>query len=120
MYIVPDNDRLVAKVRVMRADIDKISVGQKAVLRFTAFNQNETPQVIGQIANVSADALADPVSGALYYEAIIEIPESDAQSERFPLVPGMPVDAMLKTESRNVLSYLVKPLVDSISRTFRE
>ncbi len=120
MYIVPENDRLVAKVRVMRADIDKISVGQKAILRFTAFNQNETPQVIGKIANVSADALADPVSGVLYYEAVIEIPESAAHSERFPLVPGMPVDAMLKTETRNVLSYLVKPLTDSISRTFRE
>ena len=120
MYIVPENDRLVAKVRVMRADIDKIAVGQKAILRFTAFNQNETPQVIGQIANVSADTLTDPVSGVLYYEAVIEIPESAAHSERFPLVPGMPVDAMLKTETRNVLSYLVKPLADSISRTFRE
>jgi hypothetical protein len=32
----------------------------------------------------------------------------------------MPVEVMLRSESRNVRSYLVKPLMDSVSRTFRE
>lgn len=120
MYIVPENDRLIARVRISPADIDKISVGQRAVLRFSAFNQDTTPTFDGRVINVSADAFADETTGAAFYEAQIEIPDEALSSRRFTLVPGMPVEASLTTESRNVLSYLVKPLTDSLSRTFRE
>ena len=120
MYIVPENDRLIAKVRVSPIDIDKISVGQPAVLRFSAFNKDETPTFTGAVINVSADAIVDENTGATFYEAMVEIPEDALASSKFQLVPGMPVEASLRTESRNVLSYLVKPLMDSVSRTFRE
>ncbi|MEQ9506352.1 MAG: HlyD family type I secretion periplasmic adaptor subunit [Hyphomonas sp.] len=120
MYIVPENDRLVAKVRISPADIDKISVGQPAQLRFSAFNQDETPQFAGTVISVSADAIIDEATGAPYFEAMVEIPDEALASSKFQLLPGMPVEAMLRTESRNVLSYLVKPLTDSVSRTFRE
>ena len=36
------------------------------------------------------------------------------------LVPGMPVEAFVKTSERTVMSYLMKPLSDQISRAFRE
>ena len=120
MYIVPENDRLIAKVRISPADIDKISVGQSARLRFSAFNQDETPQVDGTVTAVSADAITEEATGATFYEVMIEIPEDALASNGFQLLPGMPVEASLTTESRNVLSYLVKPLTDSVSRTFRE
>ncbi len=120
MYIVPENDRLIARVRISPADIDEISVGQRAVLRFSAFNQDTTPTFEGTVIKVSADAFADEATGATFYEAQIEIPEAALGSSRFTLLPGMPVEASLTTESRNVLSYLVKPLTDSLSRTFRE
>jgi HlyD family type I secretion membrane fusion protein len=120
MYIVPENDRLIAKVRISPADIDKISVGQSARLRFSAFNQDETPQVDGTVTAVSADAITEEATGAAFYEVMIEIPEDALASTGFQLLPGMPVEASLTTESRNVLSYLVKPLTDSVSRTFRE
>lgn len=120
MYIVPENDRLIARVRISPADIDEISIGQRAVLRFSAFNQDTTPTFEGTVIKVSADAFADEASGATFYEAQIEIPDAALASSRFTLLPGMPVEASLTTESRSVLSYLVKPLSDSLSRTFRE
>ena len=36
------------------------------------------------------------------------------------LVPGMPVEAFVKTGDRTVISYLMKPLSDQINRAFRE
>jgi HlyD family type I secretion membrane fusion protein len=120
MYIVPENDRLVAKVRISPMDIDKISVGQPAVLRFSAFNKDETPHFTGSVVSVSADAIVDEASGLTYYEATVAIPDEALSSSKFQLLPGMPVEASLRTESRNVLSYLIKPLTDSVSRTFRE
>jgi HlyD family secretion protein len=49
-----------------------------------------------------------------------EIPDEALAASSFQLLPGMQAEVMLRTESRNVLSYLVKPLTDSVSRTFRE
>ncbi|KCZ89240.1 HlyD family type I secretion periplasmic adaptor subunit [Hyphomonas jannaschiana] len=120
MYVVPEDDRLVAKLRVNPVDIDKIAVGQTASLHFSAFDRNETPRYDGEVLKVSADALIDPNSGIAYYEVIASIPDEALASEDFPIVPGMPVDASLHTTRRTVISYLIKPLVDSVSRTFRE
>ena len=36
------------------------------------------------------------------------------------LQPDMPVEAFVKTGDRKVISYLVKPLSDQITRAFRE
>ncbi len=120
MYIVPEGDPLVARVRISPADIDKITIGQSARLLFTAFNQDQTPRVDGTVTKVSADAFADEATGMTYYEATITIPVDAMKGTKFTLVPGMPVDAQLRTGKRSVLSYLVKPLTDSMSRTFRE
>jgi len=120
MYVVPEGDRLVAKVRVRPTDIDKIAVGQTATLHFSAFDRNETPSYDGKVQKVSADALTDPNSGMTYYEVILSIPDEALESTDFPIVPGMPVDASLHTDKRTILSYLVKPLTDSVTRTFRD
>jgi HlyD family secretion protein len=36
------------------------------------------------------------------------------------LVPGMPVEAFIKTGERRVISYLMKPLADQMQRALRE
>ena len=120
MHIVPENDPLIARVRISPSDIDKVSPGNEAVLRFPAFSANVTPEVFGTVIKVSADALQDPVSGQFFFEADVAIPDDRLANQSFALVPGMPVDASLKTESRTVLSYLLKPLGDAMSKTFRE
>ncbi len=120
MHIVPENDPLIARVRISPSDIDKVSPGNEAVLRFPAFSANVTPEVFGTVIKVSADALQDPVSGQFFFEADVAIPDDRLANQSFALVPGMPVDASVKTESRTVLSYLLKPLGDAMSKTFRE
>jgi hypothetical protein len=87
---------------------------------FLPSTRTRTPQVDGTVTAVSADAVTEEATGATFYEVMIEIPEDAHASTSFQFLPGMPVAASLKTESRNVLSYLVKPLTDSVSRTFRE
>lgn len=120
MHVIPENDSLVAIVRIAPQDIDKVSPGSLATLRFSAFSANETPETKGIVEKVSADALRDETSQAQYFEVIITIPDESMTSERFLLLPGMPVDVQVRTESRTVLSYLMKPLKDAMSETFRE
>lgn len=120
MFIVPEDSRLIAQVRIAPMDIDKITIGQAARLRFSAFSADATPEVEGSILKVSADALIDQATGIPYYEAVVEIPPERLAETKFRLVPGMPVDVLVQTESRSVLSYLFKPLGDAMSKTFRE
>jgi HlyD family secretion protein len=51
----------------------------------------------------------------------IAIPASEiARLKGLRIVPGMPVESFIQTSPRTVMSFLVKPLHDQISRAFRE
>jgi HlyD family secretion protein len=116
MEIVPEYDLLAADVRIGPNDIDQVTHGQTAYLRFPAFNQRTTPERTGIIDRVSPDLIVDKVTGAQYYEARIVLNDIN---ETFHLVPGMPVEAFLRTDERTIISYLTKPLFDSVARAFR-
>ncbi len=121
MLIVPAADQLVVEVRVQPQDIDNVRIGQKAVLRFPAFNTRTTPEIDGEVIRVSADVTQDAKTGLSYYTARIRIQED--QKERLKglrLVPGMPVESYTQIGERSVLSYLTKPLTDQIAKAWRE
>jgi len=121
MLIVPLSDKLVAEVKVLPQDIDQLWQGQTASLRFPAFNQRTTPEINGLVSRVSADITIDQRTGQNYYTARIAVSTNElAKLGDVKLVPGMPVEAFIKTGDRRVISYLVKPLHDQITRAFRE
>lgn len=121
MYIVPQTQPLLVSARVAAVDIDQIHVGQDAALRFTAFNQRLTPEVAGRVIAVSADVIRDEPSGPGYYRVdVAPVADGQAVLETLALVPGMPVEAFLKTGERTPLSYLTKPLTDYFGRAMRE
>lgn len=121
MLIVPEGDKLTAETRIMPQDIDQLWVGQPALLRFTAFNQRTTPEIRGAVTRIAADVSTDERSGQNYYTVRIGFAAEDfARLGVAKLAPGMPVEAMIKTSDRRVISYLMKPLSDQIARAFRE
>jgi HlyD family secretion protein len=121
MLIVPDNDALSVEAKISPADIDQISLGQTAVVRFSAFNQRTTPEVFGTVKLIAADLTEDQRSGAFYYLVrVIVPPEQIARLKGLKLIPGMPGEVFIQTGSRTLLSYMFKPLTDQITRTFRE
>ena len=119
MLIVPDQDKLVVEVRVSPQDIDQISLDQVAVLRFPSFNQRTTPEMNARIVRVAADTTQDARTGLPYYSVHIAL-AVDHPGTGIKLRPGMPVDAFIRTQQRTMISYLMKPLADQMSRTFRE
>jgi HlyD family secretion protein len=121
MMIVPEADALEVETRVNPQDIDQVHFGQKAVLRFPAFNQRTTPEIDGAVSYVSADLSTDTHSGVTFYKARVAIP-ADGLSRLgdVHLVPGMPVESFVQTTERTVISYLTKPLMDQVNRAFKE
>lgn len=122
LKLVPVQNRLIVEARIEPQDVDQIRLGDSAALRFSAFSQSTTPEILGTVTHLSADRTDDAQTGAAWYTVRLEV--SDAEKQRLgdglALLPGMPVDVFLQTEERTVLSYLVKPLADHLQRAFIE
>jgi HlyD family secretion protein len=121
MLIVPDGDSLAIEARVNPQDIEQVQLNQKAVLRFSAFNSATTPEIEGYVSRISADISSDQRTGQTYYTIRLSIPsEQLSRLGEVKLVPGMPVECFIQTGERTFLAYLLKPLRDQLTRTFRE
>lgn len=122
MFLIPQDRPLVITVQVPPIDIDEVYVGQNAVLRFSALDQRTTPELFGKVTKVSPDAFQDDASRMSYYRA--EILLNEGETDRLPanvtLIPGMPVEAFIRTQDRTPLAYLIKPLADYFAKAFRE
>jgi HlyD family type I secretion membrane fusion protein len=122
MFLVPQDRPLVIATQVQVVDIDQIFVGQDVTLRFSAFDQRRTPELQGRVTLLSADAFQNETSGLSFYRAEIEV--NDGEMGRLPpdmtLIPGMPVEAFVRTADRSPMDYLIKPLADYFTKAFRE
>ncbi|QOZ79670.1 HlyD family type I secretion periplasmic adaptor subunit [Bradyrhizobium sp. CCBAU 53351] len=121
MLIVPQADDLQVEAKVNPVDIDKLQIGQKTLLRLSAFNQRTTPELNGLVSRVSPDVTTDQRTGQSYYTIRVTMPaEEIARLGDVKMIPGMPVEAFVQTGDRTMLSYLMKPLHDQLMRAFRE
>ena len=122
MMIVPQADDLSVEAKVNPQDIDKLQIGQKTLLRLSAFNQRTTPELNGKVTRVSADVTTEQRTGQTYYTIRVSMPQEEVArlGGSNKLIPGMPVEAFVQTGDRTMFSYLMKPLSDQLMRSFRE
>ena len=121
MTILPTDSELIVEARLSPVDVDVVRKGQEASLRFSALNQRTTPEVPATVTYVSKDAFLDPQTRESYYTMRLSIAdELPPEVKPEQIFPGMPVETYIKTGDRTFAEYLVKPIVDSFSRAFRE
>ncbi|GLS20272.1 HlyD family type I secretion periplasmic adaptor subunit [Labrys miyagiensis] len=121
MLIVPQSDNLSVEAKVNPQDIDQVQIGQKTLLRFSAFNQRTTPELNATVSRVSPDTTPDQRTGQSYYTIRVSIPPQEiARLGDLKIIPGMPVETFVQTGDRTMLAYLIKPLRDQLMRAFRE
>jgi multidrug efflux pump subunit AcrA (membrane-fusion protein) len=119
--IVPSTEGMVVEARLAPGDVDQVRPGQPAQLRMTSFNQRSTPTIEARVEQVSADLMREEARGRDYYLVrVVPLPGQIKKLGGKALVPGMPAEVMIETGGRSVLSYLVKPLSDQLSRSMRE
>jgi epimerase transport system membrane fusion protein len=118
--IVPQSVDLIVTARVSPNDIDRVSLGQDATIRFSTFGSS-VPTIFGRVLNLSANSLSDEATGTAYYEARVEVTEEGLASlGDLVLLPGMPADVFIATGSRTLLQYLFKPFSNAIARSLIE
>lgn len=119
MEIVPDDDAMIVEAMIAPRDIDQVRRGQRARLRFTAFNNTASPQIDGRVTYVATDRQIDETTGVTYYVARIALDQGQVATEGLDLRSGMPVEVHIATGNRSLLSFITKPLRDQFARAFR-
>ena len=121
LYVVPADSYLVIRTRINTIDIDQLALNQPATLRFSAFDTRTTPELDGYVTKISADIFTDETTGATFYAA--ELLPMEGEVEKLKdnqILPGMPVEVLIRTGDRSPLDYLLKPLAGYFYRAFRE
>ncbi|MBC3468478.1 HlyD family type I secretion periplasmic adaptor subunit [Pseudomonas sp. RW10S2] len=121
LEIVPQGTALEVEGRLPVNLVDKVAPRLPVDILFTAFNQNSTPRVTGEVALVSADQLLDERSGQPYYVLRSTVSEEAlARLQGLAIRPGMPAELFVRTGERSLLNYLFKPLLDRAGSALTE
>jgi HlyD family secretion protein len=119
--IVPSEQALIVEALLRPEDINRVHLGQRADVRFTAFAYRSTKLAPGEVRYVAADRLVDRASGAAYFVVHIAMPAAALrEAGDLKLLAGMPAEVYIEGEARSALQYLAEPLSLSLRRAGRE
>ena len=126
MEIVPIDDELLVEVKIAPKDIADVKIGDRASLKFDAYDSSVYGSVEGTVIFISADTITEdnPKGGKdIFYRSHVAIPQATPITSigaSVNLIPGMTAQADIKTGKRSVLTYLLKPIVKTLDNSFGE
>jgi adhesin transport system membrane fusion protein len=122
MEVIPMGDKLLVETRVKPSDIAFIKVGDRALVKVTAYDFSTYGGLDGRVVQVSADSIYDENDKQAYFNVIVETDRSYVQShgQKLPITPGMMTDTQIITGRKSILSYLLKPVLKARSEALRE
>jgi adhesin transport system membrane fusion protein len=122
MEVVPLGDKLLVETRVKPSDIAFIRVGDRALVKVTAYDFSIYGGLEGRVAQVSADSIYDDKEKEAYFTVVVETDKSYlmAYGRPLPITPGMMTSTQIITGRKSVLTYLLKPVLKARSDALRE
>lgn len=121
MDIVPGNERLLLETHVPPHLIDRVAPGLSADVRFSAFANSPSLVVSGKVMSISNDLLTNEQTGMSYYLARVSVTEEGMKMlGKRRLHAGMPVEVIILTGERSMLTYLLHPLLKRIAFSMKE
>lgn len=123
MDVVPADEPLLLETRVEPHLIDKVHAGLKTDVRFSTFAHSPQLVLEGEVTSISSDLLTEQQGGVMvsYYLARVKVtPEGLKTLGRHQMQPGMPVEVIIKTGERSLLTYLLSPLIKRMAASMKE
>ncbi|HEX8842910.1 MAG TPA: HlyD family type I secretion periplasmic adaptor subunit, partial [Sphingomicrobium sp.] len=122
MEIVAAGDKLLVESRVRPSDIAFIKVGDKALVKVTAYDFSIYGGLDGRVVQISPDAIYDEQEKQPYFTVIVETDKNYlmASGRQLPITPGMMTDTQIITGYKSVLTYLLKPVLKARSDALHE
>jgi adhesin transport system membrane fusion protein len=121
LEIVPLDDSLLIEAKVRPQDVAFLHPGQKAMVKFTAYDYTIYGGLKANLELISADTITDE-EGNSFYLIQVRTDKSHLGSPEHPLliIPGMVATVDIITGEKSVLDYLLKPVLKARSEALRE
>ena len=116
--VVPLEDNLLLEARVQPRDIAFLRPGQKAVVKFTAYDFSIYGGLDGKLEHIGADSVVDE-NGNAFYTVRVRTNKTTI-GNTLPVIPGMVAEVDIITGEKSVLSYLLKPVLRAKARAMTE
>ena len=119
--IVPQNDSLLIETRIEPKDIAFLHLGQKAVVKLTAYDYALYGSLEGKLERIGADSITDK-KGNTFYLVNVRTQKSylKRKSEQLPIIPGMVARVDIITGKKTIFRYMTKPLHRMATEALRE
>ncbi len=116
LEIVPSYEGLIATVQLRPTDRDNVYEGLAVTTRLSGLKGWTSPNLPGEVTQVSADLKTSPDGSYSFYEARLVVDTDPLNDSGVEITPGMPVEAFVSSgETRTLMAYLIEP----IEATFR-
>ena len=116
--IVPAEESLLLDAKVPAKDIAFIKPGDKAVVKFTAYDFSIYGGLDAKVDVVGADSFTDERGNTFY---VIRLRTNQSHlGHGLPIIPGMVAEVNILTGKKSLLSYLLKPVLRAKEAAFRE
>jgi len=121
MEIVPSDETLLVEVKIKPSDIAFIYYGQKAIVKFSAYNFSIYGGLEGKVVVISPDTIKDEKDNVFYTVRIkTEKNYLERNHKHLKIIPGMTVTVDIITGQKTVLDYILKPILKTKQYTFTE
>ena len=117
--VVPSDDALVLEARVLPRDIAFLHPGQKALVKFTAYDFATYGGLDATLEHISADTVVDE-KGNAFFLVRVRTASTSIGSQKFPIIPGMVAEVDILTGKKSVLAYLMKPILRAKAKAMTE
>ncbi|WP_324172430.1 HlyD family type I secretion periplasmic adaptor subunit [Sulfurimonas sp.] len=119
--IVPSDAALLVEVKIKPSDIAFIYSGQKAIVKFSAYDFSIYGGLKGEVVLISADTITDQKDNVFYTVRIKTYKNFIGDiSRKLKIIPGMTVSVDIITGQKSVLDYILKPILKTKQYTFTE
>lgn len=121
MEIVPLEDNLLIEAKVRPSDVGFLRPGLEATVKISAYDYSIYGGLDGTLENISADSITNE-KGESFYMVQVRTKKSHLGSDEKPLtiIPGMMANVSIKTGSKSIMSYLMKPILKTKQNALTE
>lgn len=121
LELVPAGKELIAEVHISSRDVGHIQVGQSVTVKFIAYDYARYGGIKGKLTDISPTTIVNE-RGNVYYEGTVILDNSCLKkgTQKLQILPGMTIQADIRTGEKTLLGYFMKPIYLSLQQSFRE
>lgn len=121
LEIVPMDDQLIIEADISPTDIAFLYPGQKATVKFTAYDYTIFGDMPAQVTEISADTIKNERDESFYrVKLLCDDTSIHYKGEALPIIPGMVANVDILTGKKTIMGYILKRFTKTFDNAMHE